>query len=88
MARIGYAIGKGTVSSKQLEPKQADSDCVASLSYDPENEQVICHFHKRGSYTYFNVSPQVFAEWNEAGSRGTYFNLYIRDTYQYERISY
>jgi hypothetical protein len=85
---IGYQIGKATVRSGELEPLSHPSDCVASLSYDFDREQVTCHFHKRGSYTYFNVEPQTFAEWNNAGSRGTYFNLYIRDRYEFERISY
>jgi hypothetical protein len=87
MPRIGYQIGKAAVSSKELEPRSHPSECVAALSYDFEREQAICHFEKRGSYVYLGVEPDVFAEWNNASSRGTYFNLYIRGRYDYERIS-
>lgn len=72
--------------SRELEPKKQESDCVNSLEYDEEHQQMTVHFNKRGSYTYFDVEPYVFAEFNNAGSRGTYFNLYVRDRYEYERI--
>jgi hypothetical protein len=88
MPRIGYQIGKAAVGSSELAVREAASECVASLSYDIEREQVNCTFQKRGTYTYFNVSPDVFAEWNNASSRGTYFNLYIRGRYEYDRLSY
>ena len=87
MARIGYNPEKLRVSSRQLEPRQHESECVRSLSYDPEREQMTVEFHKRGTYTYFGVEPWAFAEFNGAGSRGTYFNLYVRDKYEYERIA-
>lgn len=87
MPRIGYVPGKFGVRSSDLEPKSHPSECVASLSYDIENRQAICHFEKRGSYVYFDVDEGTFAEWNTAGSRGTYFNLYIRGRYEYDKLS-
>jgi len=85
--KIGYRIGKSTVGSYSLTPRQHESDAIASLEYDIERQVVTCAFHQRGSYNYFDVEPQVFAEWNHAGSRGTYFNLYIRERYEYDRLS-
>lgn len=86
--RLGvYSPGKSRVSSKEIASRPWESECVASLEYDAERLQATCHFHKRGSYTYFDVDPGTFAEWNQAGSRGTYFNMYIRERYEFERIS-
>lgn len=86
--RLGYGIGRARVGSKELEPKAWESDCVESLEYDFDSFQMTVHFNKRGSYTYYEVEPQVYAEFNSAASRGTYFNLYIRPLYtNFERIS-
>lgn len=85
--KIGYKIGKATVSSRELAPRQHDSECVQSLDYDPERQQMTVNFQKRGSYAYFDVPPDVYSEFNNASMRGTYFNLYVRDRYEFERIS-
>ncbi len=85
--KLGYRIGKATVGSKDLFPREHGSECVQSLEYDIERQQMTVHFNKRGSYTYFDVDPQVFAEFNLSAERGTYFNLYIRDRYEYDRLS-
>jgi hypothetical protein len=85
--RIGYKIGKATVSSRQIEHKKWDSTCVADLQYDPETETCTCEFAERGTYEYANMPPDVFAEWNNSGSRGTYFNLYIRSQFESQRIA-
>lgn len=82
-----YRYRQLAVGSKSLEPKDVDSECVASLSYDPEREQMTVEFQERGSYVYFDVDPWVFSEFNNAGSRGVYFNTYIRDRFEYERIA-
>lgn len=85
--RIGYSLGKLRLSSRELEQKAWDSDCVRELEYDVERQQMTVHFMKRGSYTYFDVDPWTFGEFNNAGSRGTYFNLYIRGRFSYERVA-
>lgn len=87
MARIGYNPEREAIGSDSLTPKPHPSECVRALEYDMEREELVIHFHKRGSYSYFNFPRWAFAEFNAAGSRGTYFNLYIRDAgYDFERI--
>jgi len=74
-------------SSESLKPQRADSECVASLEYDIEHAEMTIHFWKRGSYVYYDVPPEAFAEFNLASKKGTYFNLYIRPYYtNYQRI--
>lgn len=70
------------------EPKDWPSECVAAIEYDHEAEDLIIHFQKRGSYVYHSFPKWAFSEFNNAGSRGTYFNLYIRNAgYSYERVA-
>lgn len=75
------------VFGSDLKPKDQQSSAISSLSYDIEDQQVECVFNARGTYVYYDVPPETFAEWNGAGSRGTYFNLYIRDRFSFERIA-
>ena len=83
-----YKRLRHNVGSSQLTPRAHDSDCVQSLEYDPENGQMVVNFNKRGSYVYFDIEPWLYAEFNNAASRGTYFNLYVRPFYtNFERIS-
>jgi hypothetical protein len=64
-----------------------DSTCVADVTYDLETESLTIEFQKRGTYKYSDVPLQDFLDFQSAASRGTYFNLYIRTAYAYERIS-
>ena len=81
-----FATGKRVVGSKELIPREHESTAIASLNYDIEHAQMTIEFQERGTYTYFDVEPDTFQEFNAAGMRGTYFNLYIRGKYEYERI--
>lgn len=62
------------------------STCVSSADYDPAARELVVHFVKRGSYVYSDVPEDEAAGLIGATSQGTYFNLYIRDRYAYERI--
>ena len=87
MAGRKFQYVKFPTSSEELRPRQHESTCVANLKYYEDEEQVECEFMQRGTYAYFDVPPDVFAEWNNAGSRGTYFDMYIKGHYEYERIA-
>lgn len=65
----------------------ASSTCVATYTYHPDDEQLEIEFQERGTYVYYSVSLDEYANFNGASSKGTYFNLYIRDRYEYERIA-
>ena len=75
------------IYGSDLKPQEWPSTAIASLDYDVENRQVTIVFQQRGTYTYFDVPPEVFAELNHAGSRGTYFNEYFKNNYEYERVA-
>ena len=62
------------------------STCVAHADYDALAQELIIHFVKRGTYVYSGVDPDEAEGLINATSQGTYFNLYIRDRYPFERI--
>lgn len=66
-----------------------ESRCVASLDFELSDESgrgdLLIVFQQRGSYVYHDVPVDAYIDLAGAGSQGTYFNLYIRDNYSYER---
>lgn len=82
-----YNILNQRITEKGRDPKDWGSECVSALEYDDMTREMTVHFEKRGSYLYQDVEPQVYEEFNNAGSRGTYFNLYVRSNYSCKRIS-
>ena len=82
--------GRGIIPIKQQELLNRDksSSAIATLEYDIESMQMKCVFNNRGTFVYYDFPPDVAADWLTAGSRGTYFNLYIRNSgYEYERVA-
>lgn len=65
-----------------------ESECVADVEYDPDGEVMTIIFKQRGTYQYKEVPLDVYVDFETSGSRGKYFNNYIRNHgYEYERIA-
>lgn len=64
-----------------------ESTCCADVDYDLETQEMTVQFQQRGTYVYSDVPLDEFLNFQQAGSRGTYFNLYVRNRYPYERIA-
>jgi KTSC domain len=71
---------------KWTHGKAIESQCVADVSYDPLDSSMTIQFQQRGTYKYKDVPVDVYVDFETSGSRGQYFNNYIRNTYSYERI--
>ncbi len=75
---------------KEFTPHNVESECVAATGWVPTSEfegELTIAFQHRGTYKYYNFPVDEWLLFNNASSRGTYFNLYIRDHgYSYERI--
>lgn len=69
------------------KPIITDSECTKSISYDSSNNELTIEFQERGTYKYIGVPADEYLGLKGASSHGTYFNLYIRDRYDYERIA-
>jgi len=61
------------------------STCTASVDYDESDQTLMIMFHRggQGTYIYEDVPPEVYAEFMNAGSKGSYFNSHIRNEYTF-----
>lgn len=66
--------------------EHSNSTCVADVNYNPITQEMVIVFQQRGTYKYHDVPLDTYVDFESAGSRGTYFNLYIRPQFSYERI--
>ena len=63
-----------------------ESSSIQAIGYDEEGEELWIDFHSSPDpYVYFEVSPEVYGELEEAGSKGQYVNLMIKPHYRCEQ---
>ena len=62
------------------------STAVRSIDYNPETEQLHVTFVTGRRYLYEEVPAYVAEAFRGAFSKGTYFNKYIRDRYEYAEL--
>lgn len=69
-----------------------ESTCVESESYDAESQELTISFPGnfpgkggKGTWIYEDVPVNVYVDFAGASSKGTYFNLYIRNQYNSRR---
>lgn len=67
--------------------EHSNSTCVNDVTYNPLTKEMTIVFQQRGTYKYSDVPLDVYVDFESAGSRGKYFNYYIRPTYSYERVA-
>ena len=85
------ASNKTTNKSGNIYDNLSTSRCVRSLDFQLTDESgrgdLTVEFMQRGTYIYHDCPLDAYVDFAGAGSQGQYFNLYIRDQYQYERIA-
>jgi len=93
MARLNDEIRRQLAMAElKNAQKVSGSTCVANVEYDPETLELEIEFvgppyGGSGTWTYFEVPPDEAAGLLGAGSKGEYFNQYIRDRYSFERTA-
>lgn len=65
-----------------------ESSVIASMGYAPAERVLELEFRGSGDiYDYFDVPPEVYAEFREAKSKGTYLNQVFKNLgYPYTRV--
>lgn len=58
------------------------SSAISAVGYDPVAMRMKVRFTSGGTYTYCRVPQHIFDGLMSAGSKGAYFDRYIRDRYQ------
>jgi hypothetical protein len=63
------------------------STAIADIDYDKQRERLSVTFVTGRIYEYFDVPADVAASFQSAFSKGTFFNGYIRDRYDFREIA-
>ena len=63
------------------------SKAVAEIRYDHARERLAVTFVTGRVYEYVDVPVEVAASFQSAFSKGTFFNTYIRDRYDFREIT-
>jgi hypothetical protein len=63
------------------------STAIADTEYDRERKRLTVTFVTGRIYEYVDVPADVAASFQSAFSKGTFFNSYIRDRYDFREIT-
>ena len=72
----------------EREPAISDveSTAVSRIAYDEASATLSVWFHDSGAcYRYFAVPPATYHAFADAASKGRFFNIHIRDRYDFCR---
>ena len=64
-----------------IDRESFDSDCIASAGYEKGTLEI--EFTDGSIYTYYGVSPLVWANFLRVTSKGWFFNKYIRNNFSF-----
>jgi hypothetical protein len=77
--------GLGRAGAIELQP--LESSVLQAAGYDGAQRVLRIRFLTGRIYDYLDVPSQSWAALQAAGSKGRYFNFYIRGRYRYRRLS-
>ena len=64
-----------------------DSSNIEAIGYEADSQELHVRFLKSGeTYVYYNVEEWLFQEFLQAGSKGVYFNLNVKNNYSYSKL--
>ena len=62
------------------------SSAIDWIDYDRRRRILTIAFRETATYDYFDVSPDVYRAFLASESKGRFFNLRIRDRYDYREV--
>ncbi len=62
------------------------SSVIRFFRYAPDRQELTVTFVSGRVYVYEDVPPEVAAAFRDVRSKGTFFNLHIRDRFAYREI--
>lgn len=64
------------------------STAISRILYEVKTCTLDVWFRESGElYRYYDVPPRIYDAFRKAGSKGRYFNHYIKDRYPFQRVS-
>jgi len=71
---------------RDSDATEVDSTAISRIAYDPRRGTLSIWFRETGvCYRYFAVPPAVYRAFAGAASKVRFFNLHIRDRYDFCR---
>ena len=61
---------------------RVNSSAIIAIGYDEQTSRMRIQFQQGDSYDFCRVPPDVHAALMHASSKGTYYNIHIKDRYQ------
>ena len=61
---------------------RVNSTAIVAIGYDEQNMQMKITFQQGHTYDFCRVPKNIFEALRRAPSKGTYYNLHIKDRYQ------
>jgi hypothetical protein len=62
------------------------SSVIKTFDYDPDSATLCITFVSGLKYKYAKVPPEIYTMLKAAGSKGRYFNHYIRNKFKYRKV--
>jgi hypothetical protein len=69
-----------------MDRTKVDSNTLLSIGYEPDLELLELEFEGGDIYNYHKVQPYLYLGLMNSNSKDAYFNKYIRDKYEVEKI--
>ena len=70
-----------------MQYHQVESSMMSLIGYDEETQTLNILFNNSGQmYEYYDVPKEVFEEFLESDSKGSYFSSMIRNIYVYDKF--
>jgi KTSC domain len=63
-----------------------ESSNISRIGYDDGNQVLYVEFKSGGTYQYFDVAEQMFADMKSASSKGQFLAQNIKGAYRYARV--
>lgn len=70
-----------------MQRSKVHSSTVRSVGYNPDTNMLELEFTSKEVYQYMNVPYTHYVGLMNAASHGSYFNNYIKDQYNFKKIS-
>ena len=69
-----------------MERTYVSSTNISEIGYDEKKETLEIKFLSGSIYQYYNLQKNIYEELMRAGSKGQFFNRYIKNAYPYSRV--
>lgn len=93
LSRFPARCQAGAIVSDETEPEWQAVRCrgmpskvIADIDYDRKSQGLKVTFVSGRTFEYIDVPAEVAASFQSAFSKGTFFNGYIRDRYDFREI--